>query len=301
MTLSARPPRRTRRLSERVIEFLLFCAAATSVLVTFGIFWVLISGAAGFFKLVSVWDFLTDTVWLPLFDSPRYGIMPLLTGTLTTSMVALLVAIPMGTIIAIYISEFSSHRVREIVKPCLELLGGVPTVVYGYFALTLITPLLQKMLPDLPGFNMLSAGLIMGIAIIPYISSLTEDAMRAVPMNLREGSYGMGATRFQTSVRVVFPAALSGVLSAYILGISRAIGETMIVAIAAGMQPNLSFNPMEAGQTVSSYIVQVAMGDLPHGSVGYQSIFAVGLSLMLITLFFNLIGHYIRRKYREAY
>ena len=227
--------------------------------------------------------------------------MPLLAGTLTTSLVALSVAIPLGTIIAIYLSEFANHKVREVVKPFLELLGGVPTIVYGYFALVVITPLLQIIFPELPGFSMLSAGLVMGVAIIPYISSLAEDAMRAVPMSMREGSYAAGATRLQTALRVVFPAALSGILSAYILGISRAVGETMIVAVAAGMQPNLTMNPMEPAQTISAYIVQVALGDLPHGSIGYQSIFAAGLALMLLTLVFNILGHLLRKRFREVY
>jgi len=187
------------------------------------------------------------------------------------------------------------------VKPFLELLGGIPTIVYGYFALAVVIPLLQIFIPSLPGFNMLGAGIVMGIAIIPYVSSLAEDAMRAVPMSMREGAYAMGSTKFQTAVRVVFPAALSGILSAYILGISRAVGETMIVAVAAGMQPNFTMNPMEQAQTISAYIVQVALGDLPHGSIGYQSIFAAGLSLMLMTLLLNIAGQVIRRRFREAY
>jgi len=213
----------------------------------------------------------------------------------------LLIAIPLGTIIAIFLSEFAGHKTRETLKPMLELLSGVPTIIYGYFALLFITPVLQKLLPDLPGFNVLSAGLVMGIMIIPYVSSLSEDAMRAVPMSLREGSYAMGATRFQTAITVVVPAALSGIASAYILGVSRAVGETMILAVAAGMQPNLTLNPMEPAATITSYIVQVALGDLPHGSVGYQTIFAAGLTLMLLTLSFNLLGYWMRRKYREAY
>jgi len=211
------------------------------------------------------------------------------------------VAIPLGTIIAIYLSEFAPHKVREVAKPFLELLGGVPTIVYGYFALLVVTPLLQLFIEDLPGFNLLSAGLVMGIMIVPYVSSIAEDAMRAVPMSLREGSYAMGATRFQTSVKVVAPAALSGLAAAYILGISRAVGETMILAVAAGMQPNLTWNPLEPAATITAYIVQVALGDLPHGSVGYQTIFAAGLTLMLITLFFNVIGHVMRKRYREVY
>jgi phosphate transport system permease protein len=240
-------------------------------------------------------------MWTPLFENPRYGILPLLAGTLTTSLVALTVAIPLGTAIAIYLSEFAKPQVREVVKPFLELLGGIPTIVYGYFALMVVTPLLQLIFPSLPGFNMLGAGMVMGMAIIPYISSLAEDAMRAVPMSMREGAYAMGSTRFQTAIKVVLPAALSGILSAYILGISRAVGETMIVAVAAGMQPNFTMNPAQPAQTISAYIVQVALGDLPHGSIGYQSIFAAGLSLMLMTLLFNVLGYFVRRKYREAY
>lgn len=290
-----------RNIRERAIETILFGAALVSVLTTVGIVWVLVSESLNFFDHVPFGDFLTDTMWTPLFSEPHYGILPLLMGTITTSLVALVVAIPLGTVIAAYLSEFASARVREIVKPFLELLGGIPTIVYGYFALTVVTPLLQAIYPDLPGFSMLSAGLVMGIAIVPYISSLTEDAMRAVPMSLREGAYGMGSTRFQTAIRVVIPAALSGVLSAYILGISRAVGETMIVAVAAGMQPNFTMDPTEPAQTISAYIVQVALGDLPHGSIGYQSIFAAGLSLMLMTLLFNILGHVIRRRYREAY
>lgn len=291
----------SRNVKERAIEAILFGAALVSVLTTAGIVWVLISESYHFFEHVPIWSFLTDTMWTPLFSEPRYGILPLLLGTVTTSLVALAVAIPLGTVIAAYLSEFASSHVREVVKPFLELLGGIPTIVYGYFALTVVTPVLQSIWPELPGFSMLSAGLVMGIAIVPYISSLTEDAMRAVPMSLREGAYGMGSTRFQTAIRVVIPAALSGVLSAYILGISRAVGETMIVAVAAGMQPNFTINPAEPAQTISAYIVQVALGDLPHGSIGYQSIFAAGLSLMLITLMFNILGHVIRRRYREAY
>lgn len=284
-----------------MIEALLLLAGLVAVFTTLSIVWILVTEALPFFRRVPLGDFLTDTMWTPLFSTPRYGILPLLLGTVTTSLVALAVAVPLGTVIAIYISEFASPRVREIVKPFLELLGGVPTIVYGYFALTVVSPVLQYFFPSLPGFSMLAAGLVMGIAIVPYISSLSEDAMRAVPMSLREGAYAMGSTRFQTAVRVVLPAAISGVLSAYILGISRAVGETMIVAVAAGMQPNFTMDPTQPAQTISAYIVQVAMGDLPHGSIGYQSIFAAGLSLMLLTLFFNIMGHLIRRRYREAY
>lgn len=254
-----------------------------------------------FFQHVSVWEFLTDTQWTPLFDNAHYGILPLVSGTVVSSAIALLVALPLGTTIAIYLSEFASYTVRETAKPFLELLGGIPTIVYGYFALLFVTPLLQMIFPKLPGFSLLSAGLVMGIMIIPYVSSMTEDAMRSVPMHLREGSYAMGATRFQTAIKVVMPAAFSGIAAAYILGISRAVGETMVVAIAAGMQPNLTWNPMEQAATITAYIVQVSLGDLPHGSIGYQTIFAAGLTLLLITLTFNILGHLLRKRYRETY
>ena len=293
--------KKTRHLHERLIEFMLFSAAAFSVAVTLGIVYVLVSESVLFFQKVSVVDFLTDTQWTPLFDDAHYGIMVLLSGTLVSSVVALAVAVPLGTIIAIYLSEFAPFGVREAAKPLLELLSGVPTVVYGYFALVFVTPLLQKLIPGLPGFNLLSAGLVMGIMIIPYVSSVSEDAMRAVPMSMREGSYAMGATRYQTAIRVVTPAALSGIIAAYILGISRAVGETMILAVAAGMQPNLTWNPMEPAATITSFIVQVALGDLPHGSLGYQTIFAAGLSLMLMTLMFNILGHIMTRRFRQVY
>jgi len=292
---------RLRAIKERTIEFVLFLAAASSVAITLGIVGVLVWESSLFFQHVSLWDFLTDTQWTPLFDDAHYGILPLLSGTLVTTLIALLVAIPVGTITAIYLSEYASHRAREVIKPIMELLSAVPTVVYGYFALLFITPLLQKLLPDLPGFNMLSAGLVIGIMIIPYVSSLSEDAIRAVPMHIREGSYAMGATRLQTSVRVVVPSALSGIAAAYILGISRAVGETMVVAIAAGMQPNLTWNPMEPAETITAYIVQVSLGDLPHGTVAYQTIFAAGLTLLLMTLFFNIIGFWLRKRFRQAY
>lgn|SRR5574341_149399 len=293
--------KRSRRVQERLIETLLFLAALSSVMTTFAIAAILVYESIPFFQHVSLREFLTDTQWTPLFDNAHYGIMPLVAGTMVTTGVALLVSIPMGTIIAIYLSEFAPHKVREVVKPFLELLGAVPTVVFGYFALIVITPMLQKVLPGLPGFNMLSAGLVMGIMIIPYVSSVSEDAMRAVPMHIREGSYAMGATRFQTAVRVVFPSAFSGIAAAYILGISRAVGETMVVAIAAGMQPNFTLNPMEPAATITSYIVQVSLGDLPHGSVGYQTIFAAGLTLMLITLGFNVAGYVLKKRVREVY
>lgn len=292
---------RYRKLRDRLIEVVLLAAGLVAVFTTLAIVAILLYESSTFFEHVSLKDFLTDTMWTPLFSDAHYGILPLVAGTLTTTMVALLVAVPLGTIIAIYLSEFASYRVRESVKPILELLGAVPTVVFGYFALRAVTPLLQTFIPDLPGFNMLSAGLVIGLMIVPYVSSVSEDAMRAVPRYMREGSYAMGATRLQTALRVVVPGAFSGIAAAFILGISRAVGETMVVAIAAGMQPNLTFDPREPAATITAYIVQVSLGDLPHGSIGYQSIFAAGLVLMLITLIFNVVGFTLTRRFREAY
>lgn len=290
-----------RNWKERLIEALLLGAAAVSVMTTLGIVYVLVSESIQFFSNVSIVDFLTDTQWTPLFDDAHFGIMVLISGTLVSSLVALLVAIPMGTIIAIYLSEFANAKVREIAKPILELLGGIPTIVFGYFALLVVTPILQYIFPSLPGFSLLSAGLVMGVMIVPYIASLSEDAMRAVPMSMREGAYAMGSTKLYTAIHVVVPAAMSGLAASYILAISRAVGETMILAVAAGMQPNLTWNPMEPAATITSYIVQVALGDLPHGSIGYQTIFAAGLTLLLITLVFNILGQWLRAKYRETY
>jgi len=292
---------RYRKARDRVIETFLLAAALVAVFTTLAIVVILIKESSAFFEHVRIMDFLTDTLWTPLFADAHYGILPLVAGTLTTTIVALLVAMPLGTIIAIYLSEFAPYRTRETVKPVLELLGAVPTVVYGYFALTMVTPVLQKIIPDLPGFNMLSAGLVIGLMIIPYVSSLSEDAMRAVPRYMREGSYAMGATRLQTALRVVVPGAFSGLAAAFILGISRAVGETMVVAIAAGMQPNLTFDPREPAATITAYIVQVSLGDLPHGSIGYQSIFAAGLVLMILTLLFNVVGFSLTRRFRQAY
>jgi len=299
--IQAATPKKIRNLKETIIEVILFLAAFSSVATTIGIMEVLIVESVHFFEKVPLIQFLTDTVWSPLFADPRYGIIPLLSGTLTTSIVAMFVAVPLGTIAAIYLSEFAPPRLREVVKPCLELLAAIPTVVYGYFAFLNVTPFLQTFLPDLPSFNMLSAGLVMGLMIIPLISSISEDAMRAVPLTLREGSYATGATRLQTALNVVLPAAISGISAAYILGVSRAVGETMIVAIAAGLQPNLTFNPFSEAATITAYIVQVSLGDLPHGSIEYQSIFAAGIMLVILTLIFNIIGYFLAKKYREVY
>ena len=286
---------------EKAIEALLLLAALTSVAITVGIVGILVYESTSFFVQISLWEFLTDRQWTPLFSEPHYGILPLVSGTLVTTAVALAVAVPMGSLMAIYLSEYASSGIREVIKPALELLSAVPTVVYGYFALLFVTPALQKLWPELPGFNMLSAGLVIGIMIVPYVSSVSEDAMRAVPQHLREGAFALGATRMQTALRVVFPSALSGITAAYILGISRAIGETMVVAIAAGMQPTLTWNPLEPAATMTAYIVQVSLGDLPHGSVGYQTIFATGLTLLLMTLVFNIAGHVLKKRYRHIY
>jgi phosphate transport system permease protein len=290
-----------RKCRERLIELAMFLCALSSVGITVGIVGILLVESWHFFAHISIVDFLTDTEWTVLFENPHYGIMPLVAGTIVTSAVALAVALPLGTAIAIYLSEYANVRIREILKPLLELLSAVPTVVFGYFALLFVTPLLQSIFPDLPGFNMLSAGMVIGIMIIPYVSSLSEDAIRAVPTNIREGSYAMGATRLQTAVRVLVPSSFSGIASAYVLGFSRAVGETMVVAIAAGQQPNLTLNPMEGAATITAYIVQVSLGDLPHGSIAYQSIFAAGLTLMCITLVFNISGYLLRKRFREIY
>jgi phosphate transport system permease protein len=293
---------RIRAIRERLIEGVLFIFAASSVLVTLGIVGVLVFESWAFFLHVPISTFLTDTVWTPLFDNPRYGILPLLCGTFLSTFVALCVAAPLGLTAAIYLSEFAPPHFREIVKPILELLSGVPTVVFGFFALLFVTPLLRAtVLPDLPGFNILSAGIVMGIMIIPYVASLSEDALRAVPQGLRDGSLAMGATRLETALRVILPAAVSGVAAAFVLGISRAVGETMVVAIAAGQQPNLTLDPTQPAATITAYIVQVALGDLPHGSIGYQTIFAAGLTLLVITLAFNILAFWLRLKFREEY
>ena len=290
-----------RNLLERFIEFGLLCSGIFAIFITLAIIYVLVSEAIPFFQHVSLYDFLTDTVWTPNYSIKHYGIMALVSGTLTTTFIALFVAVPLGTITAIYLSEFATHKVRETIKPVLELLVGVPTVVFGYFALMLVTPLLQKIYPDLTTFNMLGPGIVMGIMIVPYIASVAEDAMRAVPMAMREGAYAMGATRFQTAIKVITPAAISGIIAAYILAISRAVGETMIVAIAAGQQPNFTFNPVESAATITAYIVSVALGDLEHGGIGFQSIFAAGLTLLIMTLIFNIMGHAVRKKFAERY
>jgi phosphate transport system permease protein len=291
----------SKKIKEGIIETSLFLCALSSVFITISIVIVLAYESYGFFKVVSLGEFLTEKEWTPLFFEPKFGILPLVTGTLLTTSIALIVALPLGLMVAVYLSEYAPHRLREIIKPVLELLAAVPTVVYGYFALLFLTPVLQNFIPDLSGFNALSPGIIMGIMIIPYVSSVSEDSMKAVPMHIKEGSYAMGATKLQTAFKVVIPAAFSGIAAAFIIGISRAIGETMVVAIAAGMMPNFSANPLEPVQTLTAYIVQVSLGDVPHGTIEYKTIFAAGITLFLMTLVFNLIGFWLRKRIREVY
>jgi len=286
---------------EPVIERGLFLCALLSVGTTIGIIAVLAVETAAFLREVPIQDFLFGTEWTPLFSSPSFGVLPLVAGTVLVSLIAMLVALPMGLLSAIYLSEYANSKVRRILKPVLELLAGIPTVVYGYFALLFVTPLLQGVFPALTSFNALSPGIVMGIMILPLVSSLSEDAMRAVPNGLREGSYALGATKMQTSLKVVVPAAFSGITAAFILAVSRAVGETMIVAIAAGQQPVLTMNPMSQVETMTAYIVQVSLGDTPQGTLEYRTIFAVGMLLFLGTFGLNLVSSWLRKRYREEY
>ena len=291
----------TTRTLEWIIERVLFLCAALSVLTTAGIIAVLAFETYEFLREVPVLDFLTGTEWTPLFSNQKFGVLPLVVGTMLVSSIAMVVALPMGLLSAIYLSEYSPSGFRRVVKPVLEILAGVPTVVYGYFALTFVTPLLQVVFPTLSGFNALSPGLVMGLMILPLVSSLSEDAMRAVPQGLREGSYALGASRMQTALRVVVPAAFSGITAAFILAVSRAIGETMIVAIAAGQQPRLTGNPFVPIETMTAYIVQVSLGDTPQGTIEYRTIFAVGMLLFVMTFTLNLISTWLRERFREEY
>ncbi len=290
-----------RKQKEFVIEKFLMFSALITILTTVGIILVLAIEAVKFFSEVSIIDFFTDTEWTPLFTNKRYGILPLLSGTILTSAIAIGVALPIGLTIAVYLSEFAKSKFRGYIKPALELLAAVPTVVYGFFALTVVTPFLQNIIPGMSGFNSLSAGIVMGIMIIPIISSLSEDALNAVPYSLREASYGMGSTRLQTAFKVTVPAASSGIVVSIILAISRAIGETMIVAIAAGQQPRLTMNPLVPVETLTAYIVQVSMGDVQHNSLEYRTIFAAGITLFVFTFILNNISHWVKNKYREKY
>lgn len=291
----------SKKHTERAIEGGLKLSAILTVATTLAILYVLISESTLFFKEVSIWEFLTETRWTPLFASKHFGILPLLTGTMLTTAIAIFVALPLGLSIAVYLSEYSKPKFRRSVKPVLEILAAVPTVVYGYFALMTVTPALKVLLPGISGFNSLSAGIVMGIMIIPLISSLSEDAMQSVPISLREASVGMGATKFQTSFKVIVPAAFSGIVVSVILAISRAIGETMIVAIAAGQQPRLTLDPTVAIETITTYIVQVSLGDVQHGSIEYQTIFAAGITLFIFTFALNSVSFWLKKRFKENY
>ena len=286
---------------EKIIEWLLRLSALVTVLTTIGIIWVLLSESVSFFQEVSIIEFLTDTQWTPLYKDKHFGIMPLVSGTLLTTFIAVSVALPLGLVIAIYLSEYAPKKFRKTVKPLLEILAAVPTVVYGFFALMVVTPFLQTIIPNLSGFNALSAGIVMGIMIIPFVTSFSEDALQAVPKSLKHGAFALGSTRLQTSFRVMVPAASSGIVVSVILAFSRAIGETMIVAIAAGQQPRLTANPLVPIETITTYIVQVSLGDVPHGSLEYKTIFAAGMTLFVFTFILNNISFWIRKKFRETY
>lgn len=292
---------KTRHASEKAIQAVLFFCAAVSVLTTLGIVLILSFETFAFFREVPLLQFLTDTQWTPLFTDKHFGILPLLSGTFLTSIIAIGVAMPIGLISAVYLSEYASERTRRILKPLLEILAGIPTVVYGYFALLFVTPLLQQWIPGLSGFNALSPGIVMGIMIIPMVSSLSEDAMYAVPQNLREAAYALGASRLQVAFQVVVPAAFSGIAASFLLAVSRAIGETMIVAIAAGQQPRLTLSPFVPVETMTAYIVQVSLGDTPTGTIEYRTIFAVGMSLFLATLVLNLLSQRLKERFQEQY
>ena len=288
-------------ITEGVVRAVLFSAAAVSVLTTAGIIFTLLGETLQFFTQISPVEFLTGTRWTPLFVSQHFGVLPLVNGTIAVAMVAMVIAVPFGLLAAIFMSEVAPPKVRTILKPMLEILAGIPTVVYGYFALLFVTPILREIFPDMGIFNVLSAGLVMGFMILPMMASIAEDALQAVPIGLREGSYALGATKLETAVKVIVPAALSGILAAVILSVSRAIGETMIVAIAAGQQPRLGFDLLNSMETMTAYIVQVSLGDTPQGTIEYQTIFAVGTLLFAMTFVMNLLGDWLVRRFREVY
>ncbi|MEX1035523.1 MAG: phosphate ABC transporter permease subunit PstC [Sneathiella sp.] len=290
-----------RQLILKVTTLFLFLSAALSIFVTTAIVVILVRDSWAFFTEIPLVDFLFGTMWTPVFANPQFGVLPLLAATLQTAGLAMIIAVPFGLVMAIYLSEYAKPALRETIKPALEMLEAVPTVVYGYFALLVMTPFLQAFIPGLKGINLLVPGIILGIMILPYVVSVSEDAMRAVPNGLREGGYALGMAKWQVAIRVVIPGAFSGITAAFILGMSRAVGETMVLAIAAGQNPNLTWDPREGAATITAYIVQMSLGDVAHGSLAYTTIFAVGLLLFLITLTFNVIGFYLRRKFREAY
>lgn len=289
------------RIIERIIELSLLACGLLSILTTVGIICVLLFETIAFFKEVSVFKFLTDTVWTPRFTNKRFGVLSLLSGTVLISLIAVFTAVPLGLLTAIFLSEYAPDRLRRLLKPILEILAGVPTIVYGYFALLFVTPLLQRLIPSLEAFNALSPGIVMGIMILPLVSSLSEDAMFAVPRSLRDAAYALGSSRLQVSWRVVVPAAFSGITASFVIAVSRAIGETMLVTIAAGKKPTFTFNPLVAIETMTAYIVQVSLGDTPSGTLAYRTIFAVGMVLFVSTFMLNILGDRLRRRFRERY
>ncbi|GAB4471857.1 MAG: phosphate ABC transporter permease subunit PstC [Anaerolineales bacterium] len=292
---------RRRALEKKLVILIIFLFSLVSVFTTFGIIGVLIQETVLFFQQVSVVEFLTGTRWTPLFVSKKFGVLPLVNGTVLVASGAMLVALPLGLLAAIYLSEYASLRSRSFLKPFLEILAGIPTVVYGYFALLFVTPILKSIFPQTQSFNGLSAAIVMGFMILPTVASISEDALSAVPRSLREAAFALGATKAEVATQIVIPAALSGIAAAFILAISRAIGETMIVAIAAGQQPKMTLNPLESIETMTAYIVQVSLGDTPHQSIAYQTIFSVGMLLFLMTLVMNIISYFFTKRFREVY
>lgn len=289
------------KISNVIARNIFFLFAIITILTTVGIIFSLLRESIGFFSEIPIKDFIFGKVWTPLFSDPEFGVLPLVSGTVLITLISAIISIPIGLFTAIYLSEYADKKVRKIIKPILEILAGIPSIVFGYFALTTITPFLKNIIPQTEIFNALSASLAVGVMTIPLVSSLSEDALRAVPDSLRQGALALGSTKMETSLKVVVPAAISGISSSFVLAISRAIGETMIVTIAAGARPNLTFNPLESVQTMTSFIVQASQGDNPHGTVGYYSLFAVGLLLFLITLGLNILSHYMVDKYRKEY
>jgi len=287
--------------TERFVRVMAFACALLSVVTTFGIIWVLLSQSIPFFRMVSPIDFLTGTEWRPTREPASFGVLPLITGTLMITIGAGIVAVPLGLLSAVYLSEYAPKWARQILKPMLELLAGIPTVVYGYFGLFFVTPLLKPIFPDIKSSNGLAGAIVVGIMILPLVSSLCEDALRSVPKALREASFGVGATKMEVITRTVIPAALSGIMAAFILALSRALGETMAVALAAGSNPQLTFNPTESIQTMTAYIVSTAKGDAPYGTVKYDSLFAVGVTLFIFTLGMNYVANRLVRKFRQVY
>lgn len=293
---------KTKKIVEKAMPTLLFSAALISILTTFGIVFTLIFETFEFFKRVSITDFLFGTQWLPFSGKePLFGILPLIAGTLKVTFIAILVAVPFGIGSAIYLSEYANEKTRRTIKPILEVLAGVPTIVYGFFALTFVTPILQEIIPGLKIFNALSPGIVVGVMILPMITSLSEDAMSSVPNSMREGALALGATKFEVAIKVVLPAALSGIIASVVLAISRAIGETMIVSLAGGSTPKFDLNVTDSIQTMTAYIVQVSTGDAGYGTTIYYSIYSVGFTLFIFTLAMNLLAHYISKRFREVY